>query len=102
MYTLLRCKPVPGKPAVELSELVAAVLAEMQKFGAITLVRVPQGVMNFTFQSSVSAMHALQLDETEVGRGNLRGEGREGMGRVGAWWRPEGRAGEGRDGPESN
>ena len=41
-------------------------MQEMQKFGAITLVRVPEGVMHFTFQDSVSAIHALQLDETEV------------------------------------
>ena len=51
---------------VELSALVTAVLQEMQQFGSITLVRVPEGVMHFTFQDSVSAMHALQLDETEV------------------------------------
>ena len=62
----LRCKPIPMKPIVELSVLVTAVLTEMQKFGTITLVRVPEGVMHFTFQTSVSAIHALQLDETEV------------------------------------
>ena len=54
------------KPQVELSDLVTAVLQEMQQFGVITLVRVPEGVMHFTFENSVSAIHALQLDETEV------------------------------------
>ncbi|KAL5251090.1 hypothetical protein ACHWQZ_G016717 [Mnemiopsis leidyi] len=60
------CKALPGSPATELSVLLTAVMQEMQKFGAITLVRVPEGVMHFTFQDSVSAIHALQLDETEV------------------------------------
>ena len=54
------------KPQVELSDLVTAVLQEMQQFGVITLVRVPEGIMHFTFENSVSAIHALQLDETEV------------------------------------
>ncbi|XP_063687177.1 synaptojanin-1-like isoform X3 [Bolinopsis microptera] len=60
------CVALPGRPVVELSALVTAVLQEMQQFGPITLVRVPEGVMHFTFQDSVSAMHALQLDETEI------------------------------------
>ena len=61
-----RCKALPGYPVTELSVLLTAVMQEMQKFGAITLIRVPEGMMHFTFQDSVSAIHALQLDETEV------------------------------------